>query len=247
MALYVLLQPNGNAYETHGLVTIRMKPDAQGRFGFNVKVRRFTFGTTLRCCTPRTALCVNKMLITLYRVLCLWYCACRLLIFLTPAAARACALDGRKLTAHSSCWRPDYNFMQSILAIRLSKTTQVLNYAVRSLGGSCAAPAVNHLRQMPRHVTKQSASRGLLLLQYWANITMPSFLTFDLLMGKQLICCVHTPVFLFVDATISPSVPGLPITLKQRHRFWPSVITCNLFQDSPNLSLCHCLSPKRRL
>ena len=72
MALYVLLQPNGNAYETHGLVTIRMKPDAQGRFGFNVKVRRFTyFGTTLHCCTPRTALCVNKMLITLYRVLCL--------------------------------------------------------------------------------------------------------------------------------------------------------------------------------
>ena len=163
MALYVLLQPNGNAYETHGLVTIRMKPDAQGRFGFNVKVRRFTFGTTLHCCTPRTALCVNKMLITLYRVLCLWYCACRLLIFLTPAAARALLTDGRKLTAHSSCCRPDYNFMQSILAIRLSKTTQVLNYALRSLGGSCAAPAVNHLRQMPRHVTQQSASRGLLL------------------------------------------------------------------------------------
>ena len=35
------LQPNGNAYgDGHGLVTIRMKPDSQGRFGFNVKVRK---------------------------------------------------------------------------------------------------------------------------------------------------------------------------------------------------------------
>ena len=29
------LQTNGSAYENHGLVTIRIKPDAQGRFGFN--------------------------------------------------------------------------------------------------------------------------------------------------------------------------------------------------------------------
>ena len=42
--MLVCLQPNGmpNAYETHGLVTIRMKPDPQGRFGFNVKVSAVT-------------------------------------------------------------------------------------------------------------------------------------------------------------------------------------------------------------
>ena len=34
-----LLQPNGSVFnDGHGLVTIRMKPDSQGRFGFNVKV-----------------------------------------------------------------------------------------------------------------------------------------------------------------------------------------------------------------
>ena len=34
-----VLQPNGSAFgDNHGLVTIRMKPDSQGRFGFNVKV-----------------------------------------------------------------------------------------------------------------------------------------------------------------------------------------------------------------
>ena len=38
--IFFSLQPNGNAYgDGHGLVTIRMKPDSQGRFGFNVKVR----------------------------------------------------------------------------------------------------------------------------------------------------------------------------------------------------------------
>jgi hypothetical protein len=32
-------QPNGNCVsDGHGLVTIRMKPDDHGRFGFNVKV-----------------------------------------------------------------------------------------------------------------------------------------------------------------------------------------------------------------
>ena len=36
---FVSLQPNGNSYpEGPGLVTIRMTPDEQGRFGFNVKV-----------------------------------------------------------------------------------------------------------------------------------------------------------------------------------------------------------------
>ena len=36
-----VFQPNGNAYssDSQGLVTIKMKPDPQGRFGFNVKVR----------------------------------------------------------------------------------------------------------------------------------------------------------------------------------------------------------------
>ena len=35
-----VFQPNGNCVsDGHGLVTIRMKPDDHGRFGFNVKVR----------------------------------------------------------------------------------------------------------------------------------------------------------------------------------------------------------------
>lgn len=35
----ISLQPNGNGYiDGQGLVTIRMIPDEQGRFGFNVKV-----------------------------------------------------------------------------------------------------------------------------------------------------------------------------------------------------------------
>ena len=39
------LQPNGNAYgDGHGLVTIRMTPDSQGRFGFNVKVCNINVG-----------------------------------------------------------------------------------------------------------------------------------------------------------------------------------------------------------
>lgn len=37
------VQTNGHGPDTHGLVTIRMKPDAQGRFGFNVKVRQVLF------------------------------------------------------------------------------------------------------------------------------------------------------------------------------------------------------------
>lgn len=37
--MYCYVQPNGHAVDNHGLVTIRMKPDPQGRFGFNVKVR----------------------------------------------------------------------------------------------------------------------------------------------------------------------------------------------------------------
>ena len=37
--VFLSLQPNGGPYaDGHGLVTIRMKPDSQGRFGFNVKV-----------------------------------------------------------------------------------------------------------------------------------------------------------------------------------------------------------------
>ena len=38
--LLSFLQPNGGTpyQDGHGLVSIRMKPDAQGRFGFNVKV-----------------------------------------------------------------------------------------------------------------------------------------------------------------------------------------------------------------
>lgn len=36
------LQSNGNCVaDGHGLVTIRMKPDDHGRFGFNVKVSEF--------------------------------------------------------------------------------------------------------------------------------------------------------------------------------------------------------------
>ena len=51
--LLCLFQPNGNCVsDGHGLVTIRMKPDDHGRFGFNVKVRQ--------CCwisSPQLAIC----------------------------------------------------------------------------------------------------------------------------------------------------------------------------------------------
>lgn len=61
---YNEITPNGLAYqESHGLVTIRMKPDSQGRFGFNVKggidqgmpiiVSRVAPGTPADLCVPR--------------------------------------------------------------------------------------------------------------------------------------------------------------------------------------------------
>ena len=40
VSVFFFFQPNGNGFsDGHGLVTIRMKPDEKGRFGFNVKVR----------------------------------------------------------------------------------------------------------------------------------------------------------------------------------------------------------------
>ena len=45
--LWLCFQVNGNAYDNHGLVTIRIKPDAQGRFGFNVKVHYVLFPIAL--------------------------------------------------------------------------------------------------------------------------------------------------------------------------------------------------------
>ena len=45
---HFLFQPNGNGYtDGHGLVTIKMKPDKEGRFGFNVKVRTSTDNSSL--------------------------------------------------------------------------------------------------------------------------------------------------------------------------------------------------------
>ncbi|KAK2151211.1 hypothetical protein LSH36_372g03009 [Paralvinella palmiformis] len=58
------IEPNGSAFQdNHGLVTIRMKPDSQGRFGFNVKggadqnmpiiVSRVAPNTPADLCIPR--------------------------------------------------------------------------------------------------------------------------------------------------------------------------------------------------